>query len=268
MMFGTQEHLDCIVDVTLKLHDQPLCLAHKTSMKFFIGGLYAKDDGYVLKVQGKESYYQLPPEPLRRELQARGELPSPLPAYSIGFAEYFLGYSLWWAIGLVAVLGAVKQQRTRRRQAATLARPPTLGPPVLRTVTDRYISEQAYALLEPGETVQHQAYALDRPVDSMTAGFKVNAFFAVLTDRRLLLLKTRAGAFAPLCENHGVEVIQRNAVARAGSEENALLLQLHDGSGRGLWVRDSRHLSNQKAFREDVPRLLAARASQESARPS
>src|SRR5215468_4630182 len=104
LAFGKQETITCITDVTLKGgDDEPLCLAHKTTIQFFGGGVYLKDDGYVLGIRGKRDvYYHMPTAEELKEFQEAGTLPTPLPPYKIGAAEYLLGYSLWLALAVTA----------------------------------------------------------------------------------------------------------------------------------------------------------------------
>jgi hypothetical protein len=108
MIFGKEEKLVCLADVPLKgAEDEPLCLAHKTTKQFFVAGIYLSDDGYVLKIQGKDAFYPLPGEPELSQLQSEALLPKPLPPYAISTIDYLMGYSLWIIIGgMVAFYGA------------------------------------------------------------------------------------------------------------------------------------------------------------------
>jgi hypothetical protein len=122
LAFGKQETITCITDVTLKgADDEALCLAHKTTIQFFGGGLYLKDDGYVLGIKSKsDSYYHMPPAPELKAFQESGTLPTPLPPYKIGAFEYLLGYSLWLAVAVTAAwYGAKHLFRSRSKAAKT-----------------------------------------------------------------------------------------------------------------------------------------------------
>lgn len=84
------------------------------------------------------------------------------------------------------------------------------------TDTDRYILEQVRAHLDAQETVESWAY-LEEPIEhgkvkAFTSAAKAKAYFAVLTNQRLLFIETRVGAFHPLLENHGVESYRRAEV--------------------------------------------------------
>ena len=105
--FGTQ---DTIIDLQ-PVEGTKYVLAHKHHAYYLFGGLYLKDDGYVLKesiTRGTYSsvfqptkYIPLTPEKTR-ELQQEGVLPDPLPTYKIPFGAYVSGYSLWGFFLLVA----------------------------------------------------------------------------------------------------------------------------------------------------------------------
>jgi hypothetical protein len=264
-MFGTQEQITAIQDVPLKgPQGESLCLAYKTSTKFFLAGIYLRDDGYVLKVVDNDKYIPLA-EPRLSELQAAGQLPRPLPPYSISPWEYFQGYSLWFCLAVCVVLEGLRRRRRDTRLAKEAKLPITTGPPRIVTKADRFVADEFAKLTRPGETVQHQAYAVDRPISGIVSAASAKGYFAVLTDQRLLLIETRVGAFGVLCENHGVQEIPREDIVAARRDvidylkapTDAVILTLRDGSQRTLIVT-GRGLSNQKAFVRDVPRLLVA----------
>lgn len=118
MMFGTQDDLSCIVDIPLTAaNSEPLCLGFKVSMHFFVAGIYAKDEGYVLRVKGKQVYYPMPAGKELEELQAHSMIPSPLPSYSVPMWSYVFGYSLWIIIGLIGGAVGLKHLLTKRRLA-------------------------------------------------------------------------------------------------------------------------------------------------------
>jgi hypothetical protein len=258
MMFGTREEVDCIQNVSFKGHDgEALCLAHKTSMVFFVGGLYAQDDGYVLRPQGVSGRYYTLSAAEVKELQGTGDLPTPLPAYHISALQYLLGYSLWIAIAVALVLGVWSKRRTGKRLARLAQEKPSEGPPLLHTETDRWLDGQVRVLLAPGERIQHQAYATDRELVGFGAAL-AKGMYVVLTDRRLIFIATRVGAFKPLQENQGVESVTRADLAQVVYDgARTLRLLLGDGTQRTIFVVATRTLSNQQAFLDDVPRLLA-----------
>lgn len=125
-----------------------------------------------------------------------------------------------------------------------------------RTDTDRYVIEQVTPLLQPGERIAVCAYLVP-PIEGGKVGVFIDAAtkmaaFAAVTDRRLILVETRIGAFGPLHENHGVRSIPREQIKGvfAGAR---LLIELSDGVM--LEYQDNRaasHVSTQREFFERV----------------
>src|SRR5512140_3111537 len=155
-MFGVDETLECIQDISLKGgQGEPLCLGWKTS-KFFVGaGVYLKDDGYVLKVPNANSYYPLPYPAELKAFQAQGLMPDPLPHYTLPVWEYLFGYSLWIIVAFVVGAGSFKHLAERRRYKRDAQIPVSLGPPTITTEGDQFIAQTVSPMLKPGEQVQH-----------------------------------------------------------------------------------------------------------------
>jgi hypothetical protein len=263
MLFGTRDEIDCLTDVKLRVEPgEALCLAHKSHTWALVLPAYFHDDGYVLRLKGKDLYCPMPPAADVAALQAQGLLPAPLPAYHVGVFDYAFGYSLWITIGLLAVWSLVEMARQKRRRGRLAVTAPTLGPPRLLTRTDRFVDEQVRPLLVSGEQIQHQAYGTDRELRGAVASATAKAFFAVLTDRRLLFVQTRVGAFSVLRENRGVESRWRSDIVGVDDDgDGKLVFRFADGGARPFHVARTRGLSNQTAFLDDVPRLLAPLAA-------
>ena len=116
--FGTQ---DTITDLQ-PIEGTTYVLAHKHHAYYFFGGLYLKDDGYVLKEKVAKPSYATALQPTKyvpltaekiKELQQEGTLPDPLPAYKIPFGAYVSGYSLW-GFFLLCVAYLAVQMAVRR----------------------------------------------------------------------------------------------------------------------------------------------------------
>jgi hypothetical protein len=269
LMFGKDETLTCVQDIALKgASDEPLCLAFKTS-KYFVGaGVYLKDDGYVLRsTTAKDTYYPMPEGAELKAFQAQGLMPDPLPPYSVPAVEYLFGYSLWLVVGLVIGFERFKTIRTRKRQAKDAATPVSFGPPTISTEGDRFIAQTVGPLLRPGEQVQHQAYGQKERAEGVVAAARNVGLFGVLTNQRLIFVKTKIGAFKPVLENHGVDEVPREAIVDAVEDDYLVTFMLHDGTARTLLVPpQEKHFSNQRAFIRDVPRILG-NARQVEAQP-
>lgn len=257
--FGKQETLRCIEDVKFTEHPgEPLCLAHKFTTQYFIAGVYLHDDGYVLAVKPKlENFYPLSEAGIAT-LQHEGKLPATLPSYSISAGDYVMGYLLWPMLAFLAFLALLGRRARQKRLRRDAAMPIAIGGLTLKTKLNRFVAEQAAAVLLPGESVQHQAYTLDHRMNGGLVSAATNqAHHAVLTSQRLLLFRSRIGAFGPLAENLGLEALPREAIASASSDGDTITLRLTSGGARTLHVPLTNALSNQRAFLRDVPRILA-----------
>jgi hypothetical protein len=259
-LFGKEEKLHCIVDVPIKGgKDEELCVAYKTTMYAVFAPAYFRDDGYVLAVKGGgNGYYPCPQGAELAQLQAEGALPDPLPAYRVPMLDYAFGYLLWPALAVGVVVTYAGERLKARRHASLQSKlPPSVGAPELRTKTDRWLSQEAGKLLEGAEQVQQQAYGLDRESTSALGAASIRALYVVLTDRRLLVIHARVGAFGPLRENRGVQAYDRTEIVRVESNERHVRFLFRDGKALDFFAEWSeRHLSNQRRFLRDVPRLL------------
>jgi hypothetical protein len=127
--FGKSEEIDRIAPVALVgPSGEHLFLAHKVTTLWFMAGVYMKDDGYVLGVEGQDkAYYALPPEKMALAQKA-GLLPNPLPAYEIQPIQYLLGYSLWIVLVFVIAWGMIKAAWDKSRAVSRRAK---TGPMVI-----------------------------------------------------------------------------------------------------------------------------------------
>lgn len=105
LRFGIDETLHHLENVKLEgPKGEKLFLAHKTAIRFFVAGVYLRDDGYVLGVVGGDDRYApLPVGAELERLQQAGLLPKPLPKYTLGWFDYAIGYSLWLVLILLMV---------------------------------------------------------------------------------------------------------------------------------------------------------------------
>jgi hypothetical protein len=257
LRFGKHEEVRCIVDVDARgPKGESLCLAFKTSSYWVGGGVYLADDGYVLLPRGQESLYY----PMPQSGAPTTGLPSPLPAYSIPWTDYFGGYSLWFAIviGTMWTVGASKLKARRRSnfEATLRATPVTYGPPILKTKGDNFVAATTMPLLRPGEGVQHQAYTLVWDF-SDERGSAVHSCYVVLTTQRVLMYAARVGAFGPLYECTRVDSFERDQIRNAAIDDRVLVLTLPDGTLRGFQVTNTSAMSNQTAFLTNAARILA-----------
>lgn len=252
MLFGSEETITCIEKVALKgAEEESLCLAHMHTKVFFVAGLYVKDNGYVLQIDGQQSYYPIPEGEELTNFQEAGMLPKVFPDYSIGFVEYAFGYSLWIVLLFVGAFTLWKSKRESAQLESDSATPIGHGPPALNTEADRFIYQQVKPLLARRETIEHQAYATNGEPSAFS-----KAFFVVLTNQRLFFIKTRVGAFKLLLENNELVSFPLEQLAFVNRTANETIVAFQDGTTRTIYVAPSKKLSNQDAFRRDVPRIL------------
>jgi len=254
LRFGSGETATCIADAAMRGPDgESLCVAYKTSWFALGAGVYLTDDGYVLKFRDRDGYLPLPRESTVRELQQQALLPKPLPDYTISSGTYFAGYSFWFYASIVAlaVLFGWRRARARREVAAQTYE----GDLVVRSKADRFVLAEMKKTLEPSEELRQQAYALNRrPTRGIVSAALTKAYFVGLTDRRLIVIETRVGAFSPILEKLRIRDIAREDVVRVRRDDEDLCFEMRDGSTLELWIDPSeRHMSNQQAFLRGLP---------------
>ena len=142
---------------------------------------------------------------------------------------------------------------TRRRQARDSLIPISYGPPKVETEGDKFIATTVGAMLKPGETLQHQAFAV-RDVEETS-----HVYFAALTSTRLILISSKRKFRGLVFENGGVEEVARGSIANVTENAYVLTFTLTSGGQFPLVVpKNEKEFSNQRAFVRDVPRMLAA----------
>ena len=75
------------------------------------------DDGYVLGVRGEQSYFRLDESNIK-SMQARGQLPTPLPPYQLSMVDYAMGHGAWIALAVIIGLIPLSMISKRRRKRA------------------------------------------------------------------------------------------------------------------------------------------------------
>ncbi|HZO46896.1 MAG TPA: tetratricopeptide repeat protein [Xanthobacteraceae bacterium] len=118
LYFGTQEYLRNLQDVEAKgPKGEALYLGHKYSFHSFILPYRLTDDGYILGVRGEQSYFRLDDANIK-SMQARGQLPSPLPPYELSVLDYAMGHGAWIALAVIIGLIPISMLAKRRRKRA------------------------------------------------------------------------------------------------------------------------------------------------------
>ena len=182
-----------------------------------------------------------------------------MPSYTISKGDYLYGYLLWEILAVMLLFALAKSWRARRYRAVLNTQEPIgTSSPIIETEGDRFIADQLALLLRSRERVSHQAFARSNVVENALISLGGKVHFVALTDERLILIETRAALFGVRLENHGVESIDRAAVAGVQLGANGVLrILLKEGEPRILAIDPKqRRFSNQVAFLRDLPRLF------------
>lgn len=268
LLFGKDETTTCIADIAALGRDhEPLCLAYKTTKTFIGAGVWMTDDGYVLRPRaesvsgrGKGIYYPLSSHDIT-SMQEDGDLPTPLPAYSIPATEWAAATSLYWIVALV-VLFSIVAGRVKRRWRAEVEkerrdRKVSLGPPATHTKEDRFIADQIQPHLRLGERVLHQAQGLDRHPDD--GGMHARPLYVAMTSQRILVMHAKKGLhFRSMPPVERVVSVERDELALLRTDDELFTFVLDDGTEHQVFLAGTRQKgSNGRAFLLDVPRILA-----------
>jgi hypothetical protein len=141
-------------------------------------------------------------------------------------------------------------------------------PPV---TNDEYLQSQVMPLLQPGEQVLQTAYMLRQPgiimqmlfVGGLLLFLITKAYFAVLTNRRLIFIRTKMKFLSggPQQMNLGVEqydVRQLQQCTTSGLAANkSMTFALHGAPAQTLRINTwSKKIAGTKTFFEQVPQLI------------
>lgn len=268
LLFGKDETSTCIVDIAVKGRDhEPLCLAFKTTKTFVGAGVWMTDDGYVLRPRadspgghGKGIYYPLSSQVIS-EMQQDGDLPTPLPAYSIPATEWAAATSLYWIVALVVAFSVItarfKKKWRLEIEKERSERRVSFGPPATHRKEDRFIADEVQKHLRLGERVLHQAQGLDRHPDD--GAMHAVPVYVAITSQRLLFLyakkSIRLGSMAPV---EHVVAFDRAEITSLRMDDELFTFLMVDGTAHQIFLAGTRKKdSNERAFLLDVPRILS-----------
>jgi tetratricopeptide (TPR) repeat protein len=117
-VFADREVLVKLQDVGfMDLDGERLYLGYKYSYSSFLAPYQVSDDGYIIGITGKNRYYSLGAT-LTAALQAKGQLPNPLPPYRLPPLVYLFGHLLWLlAAGFLMSIYFATRGHARSRSA-------------------------------------------------------------------------------------------------------------------------------------------------------
>ena len=141
------------------------------------------------------------------------------------------------------------------------------------TPQDQYLQSQLPQILQPGEQVLHVAYMRRQPglmmqlllVGGLLLFLMTKAYFVVLTNRRLILVRTKMSFWSggPKPMNLGVEELDARAIQKvtvSGFANNrSMTFHLADGKKQTLRISPwFKQIAGTKAFFEGVPTLVTS----------
>ncbi len=126
---------------------------------------------------------------------------------------------------------------------------------------DEYVKAEMAKILRPGETVAGTAVGWSGPgvwaqallLGPLFSWLVMKFFYAVLTDQRLVLMRTKMGFFGLKKSVTGTESLERGDIAgidhRGGMNQRRLVVRLRSGSTRVLRFNTiAKFVSGQKEF--------------------
>ncbi len=141
------------------------------------------------------------------------------------------------------------------------------------TAQDQYLQSQLPQILQPGEQVLHVAYMRRQPglmmqlllVGGLLLFLMTKAYFAVLTNRRLILVRTKMGFWTggPKLMNLGVEEYDargiQNVTVSGFANNRSMTFHMADGTKQTLRISPwFKQIGGTKAFFEGVPQLVTS----------
>ncbi len=122
--WGTQEQLVHVKKLPINSpENKPLNLARLLLTECMLLPYTVTDAGYVLAVEGQETYFPLSEQQIA-SFQSSRALPRPLPDYEMSTQDRLMGHLLWIAapLAFVVVMGPVALLLPWRRRAAAQPR--------------------------------------------------------------------------------------------------------------------------------------------------
>ncbi len=137
---------------------------------------------------------------------------------------------------------------------------------------DAFIDQQLQGILQPGEQPLYRAYVTRQPgliwqillMGGLFLFLMTKAYFAVLTNRRLILIRTSLGLFGPGQVNNGVEeipVANINNVTTSGFLNNrSITFHKTDGSKDTIRIMPwFKQVDGQAAFLNEMPQRVSTK---------
>ena len=138
------------------------------------------------------------------------------------------------------------------------------------TERDQFIRNEVTPMLQSDERILFTAYMVKQPgliwqillVGGLLLFLMTKAYYVAVTNRRIILIRTKQGMFKPAMVNVDVEEIQLSTVSKvttSGIANNrSMTFHLTDGQRRTLRIAPwSKLVTGQKQFLEEVPKSVS-----------
>lgn len=138
------------------------------------------------------------------------------------------------------------------------------------TERDQFIQNEVSPMLESGERILFTAYMVKQPgliwqillVGGLLLFLMTKAYYVAVTNRRIILIRTKQGMFKPKMVNVGREEISLSTIQKvttSGFANNrSMTFHQTDGKRRTLRIAPwSKLVTGQKDFLEKVPQAVS-----------
>ncbi|HEY2409015.1 MAG TPA: hypothetical protein VGI10_23585 [Polyangiaceae bacterium] len=142
----------------------------------------------------------------------------------------------------------------------------------MATKHEDFIAQQLGPLLQPGEQPLYQCAGVIQPpfwlrvlcLGGLMAVLMTKAYFVILTNRRLIMIRTKMGMFGPGMANKGVEQFPVSAITEVKSggllNNFKVTFRFADGSARKITVAPwSKAVTGNAAFAKELAQKFMAR---------
>jgi hypothetical protein len=111
LSFGSETKLIDLAPTNYYSEDEPLWIKGRITTQYFIGGIYVRNEGYVLSPKATTDYYiPFPKAGELAALQKVGAMPAVIPEFKIPPIELVNGYMVWIAFGLSTAWYIIKSK--------------------------------------------------------------------------------------------------------------------------------------------------------------
>lgn len=137
---------------------------------------------------------------------------------------------------------------------------------------DGFIDSQLPTLLQPGEQPLYRAYVTRQPGlfwqlilgGGLFVFLMTKAYFAVVTNRRLILIRTKLGMFGPKAENLGIEEVPLASIEKVTTSGflNNRSITFHKAGGQRDTIRIApwfKFVDGQAAFLKEMPERVTTK---------